>query len=112
DLSAVLPPRPDVVALAESIEGRAQKEGAGARAVELHTAAAMLLERMWRVEGREQDATEALDLYRAASREPAIAGACDAGRRGAKLAGDAARDAATTYAELYRVERRFMSAPA
>jgi N-acetylmuramoyl-L-alanine amidase len=49
----------------------------------------------------------------AAARDPAIDGACDAAARAALLAGDAARDASTTYAELYRADRRFATkAPA
>jgi N-acetylmuramoyl-L-alanine amidase len=104
--SAVLPARPEVIALAQSIEALALKEGAGARAVELHALAAHLQERVWRTEHREQDAKEAVDLYRSAGRDLALPGACDAATRGAKLAGELARDAATTYAELYRVQRR------
>ena len=102
-----LPARPDVVSLAESLESRALKEGAGARAVDFHAAAAALLERVWRIDGREQDAKEALDLYAAASRDPSIAGACEAALRAASFGGDVARDASTTYAELYRAQRRF-----
>jgi N-acetylmuramoyl-L-alanine amidase len=104
--SAVLPARPDVIALAQSIESLALKEGAGARAVELHALAARLHERIWRVEHREQDAKEAVDLYRSAGRDLVLPGACEAASRGAKLAGELAKDAATTYAELYRVQRR------
>jgi N-acetylmuramoyl-L-alanine amidase len=104
-----LPQRADALALAESIEAHAVREGAGARAVELHTVAARLLERVWRVEGRSQDADESLDLYRAAAHDPATAGACEAALSAARLAGDVAHDAATTYAELYRAQRRFAS---
>jgi len=104
--SAVLPARPDVIALAQSIESLALKEGAGARAVQLHALAAHLHEKIWRIEHREQDAKEAVDLYRSAGRDLLLPGACDAASRGAKLAGELARDAATTYAELYRVQRR------
>jgi N-acetylmuramoyl-L-alanine amidase len=103
---AVLPARPEVIATAQSVEALALREGAGARAVELHALAAALHERMWRVEHREQDAKEALDLYRAASKDLAITGACEAAARGAKLAGELAKNAETTYAELYRVQRR------
>lgn len=110
DAGATLPPRAEVLALAQSIEARATKEGTGARAVELHAAAAALYERAWRVDGREQDAKEAIDLYRAAAKDPALTGACDAAVRGARLSGDVARDASTTYAELYRAQRRFTSA--
>jgi N-acetylmuramoyl-L-alanine amidase len=105
-----LPPRPDALALAQSVEAAAAREGAGARAVELHSAAAALLEKVWRIDARPQDAVEAIDLYRAASRTPEVAGACEAGRAAALLAGDVARDASAQYAELYRVGRRFASA--
>ncbi len=108
---APLPLRADALALAESLEGRAAREGAGVRAVELHVAAAGVLARVWRVEGREQDAREALDVYRAAARVPGVAGACEAAIAGARLAGDVAHDASTTYAELYRAQRRFAAAP-
>lgn len=106
DPSAVLPSRPEVVALAQSIEALALKEGAGARAVQLHAQAARLHDRIWRLEQREQDGKEALELYRAAARDLALPGACEAATRAAKLAGEIAKDARTTYAELYRVQRR------
>lgn len=106
DPAAVLPVRPEVIALAQSIETLAVKEGAGARAVELHALAAHLHERMWRTEHRDQDAKEAVDLYRSAARDLVLPGACDAAMRGAKLAGELAKDAHTTYAELYRIQRR------
>jgi N-acetylmuramoyl-L-alanine amidase len=108
---ATLPPRPEVIAIAQSVEAMALREGAGARAVELHALAAALEERMWRVEHREQDAKEAVELYRSASRELTLRGACDAAVRGAKLAGEVAKDAHTTYAELYRVQRRGSAGP-
>jgi N-acetylmuramoyl-L-alanine amidase len=109
---ADLPARAEALSLAQSIEAHAVREGAGVRAVELHAVAAALLERVWRVEGREQDAKEALDLYRSATREPDVVGACEAALSAARLAGDVARDAAATYAELYRAERRFASVQA
>jgi len=108
---APMPLRAEALALAQSIEARAAREGAGARAVELHAAAAGVLERAWRIEGKEQDAREAVELYRAAAREVAVAGACEAALAVARLAGDVARDASTTYAELYRAQRRFAVAP-
>jgi len=110
--TAVLPARPEVIATAQSVEGMALKEGAGARAVELHALAATLHERMWRIEHREQDGKEALDLYRAAGKDLTLRGACEAAARGAKLAGEVARNAETSYAELYRVQRRGTSAGA
>jgi len=106
-----LPARPDVIALAQSIEGLALREGAGARAVALHALAARLHERIWRVEHREQDAREAIDLYRAAGRDTALPGACEAAARGARLGGELAHDAHVTYADLYRVQRRSCGGP-
>jgi N-acetylmuramoyl-L-alanine amidase len=106
DPQTALPSRPDVITTAQGIESLALKEGAGARAVELHALAAALEERIWRVEHREQDAKEAVDIYRAAGKDLALRGACDAAARGALLAGELAKSAETTYAELYRVQRR------
>jgi N-acetylmuramoyl-L-alanine amidase len=106
-----LPARPEALALAESIEARGAREGAGARAVELHALAAALLARVWRVDGRERDATEALELYGAAARDGHVAGACEAAVAAARLQGDVAHDAETTYSALYRAQRRF-SVPA
>jgi N-acetylmuramoyl-L-alanine amidase len=106
DGGSTLGPRSDALALAESVESAAVREGAGARAAELHALAAEVLERVYRIEGREQDAKESVLLYRAASRDLSLAGSCDAAERGAWLAGDLAKDASVTYAELYRVERR------
>jgi hypothetical protein len=80
--AAVLPSRPEVIALAQSVEALALKEGAGARAVELHALAAHLHERIWRTEHREQDAKEAVDIYRSAGRDLALPGACHAAARG------------------------------
>jgi len=67
-----LPPRADALALAQSIEARAVREGGGARATELHALAARIVERVWRVEGREQDAREAIDLFAASARATAL----------------------------------------
>lgn len=103
---STLPPRPEAITVAQSVESLALKEGAGPRAVELHALAATVHERIWRIEHKEQDAKEALELYRAAGKDLTVQGACDAAVRSAKLAGEVARDAQTTYAELYRVKRR------
>ncbi len=104
--ASVLPARPEAIALAQSVEALALKEGSGARAVDLHALAARLHERVWRIEHREQDAKEAVDLYRSAGRDLTLPGACRAAARGAKLVGELAKDPQTTYAELYRIERR------
>ena len=101
-----LPSRPEALVVAQTMEARAVKEGAGALAVDLHVVAAGIFERVWRLEGKEQDAKEAATAYEAASRDLHLPGACAAGLRAARLAGDAAHDAQTTYAELYRLDRR------
>lgn len=102
-----LPARPEVLALAQTLEADALKEGAGARASELHFVAGQLFERQWRTGGVEDDGKEAMRAYDAASKDTSLEGACDAAIAGALLAGDWAHDAETTYAELYRVMRRF-----
>ena len=104
--SSPLPPRPEAIAVAQSVSALALREGRGPRAVELHALAAAVHERIWRIEHREQDAKEAIDLYRSAATSPEVEGACEAGVRGALLAGELAGDAQTTYSELYRLERR------
>jgi N-acetylmuramoyl-L-alanine amidase len=111
DRREALPPRAEAIALAQSIEARAQREGTGPRAARLHVTAARILERLWRVEGREQDATEALDLYRAGALSGDSVDACESALASARLAGDVAHDASVEYAELYRAQRRFASAP-
>src|SRR5262249_21573354 len=69
--AAALPSRPEVLALAQQVAARAAREGAGVRAVELNALAGALLEREWRLEGREQDAKEAVLVLRNAARDPA-----------------------------------------
>jgi N-acetylmuramoyl-L-alanine amidase len=102
-----LPPRTETALLAGRIEAMGRREGAGTRAVQMHTIAGRLVERLWRVEGRYEDASTAIDDYRAASADVRIAGACAAALRGALLAGERDRNASVTYAELYRTEQRF-----
>lgn len=104
--SAPLPSRPEAIAIAQSVEALALREGAGVRATELHAIAAAIHERLWRLERRDQDAKEAIELYRAAGEELSTTQACEAAVRGALLAGEVAKSAETTYAELYRVQRR------
>jgi N-acetylmuramoyl-L-alanine amidase len=75
--------------------------------VTLHAVAGRLVERVWRVEGRDRDAKEALAMYGAGASDPAAPGACEAAVAAARLAGDSAHDASIAYAQLYRVQRRF-----
>jgi N-acetylmuramoyl-L-alanine amidase len=107
---APLPDQQKATAIAESIERRAEREGAGTRAVALYATAGRLRERMWRAWGREEDVKTAIDSYGAAARDVAVAGACDAAVAGARLVGDARHDPEATYAELYGVERRLGAA--
>ncbi len=105
-VDVTLPPRAEVVGLAQAVAAAADREGAGARAAELEVLAARLLERIYRVEGKEQDAKEAIDHLVLASRDRSLPGACDAALRAAFLSGELAHDATATYLELYRADRR------
>src|SRR5207248_1199702 len=96
-----------VLAIAHSVEAAAAREGAGARAVQLHVTAGRLFERLWRLEHTPQDAKEADVAYDTAAHDPKAEGACDASVRRSFLAGDVAGDAETTYKELYRTSKRF-----
>jgi len=104
---AELPARPQLKAISRATEALATREGSGARATALYTAAGRLLERLWRLEGHAEDGREAIDLYDQASRGVHAAGACEAALAGAQLTGDVARDPTAAYAELHRAERRF-----
>jgi N-acetylmuramoyl-L-alanine amidase len=107
DGNVPLPPRSEVVALEEEVTATAVREGAGLRAAQLYGVAARLEERLWRIEGNDGDALQALDLYRQASADAQLPGACELARSSAGLAGDHAHDASVTYVELYRLQRRF-----
>jgi N-acetylmuramoyl-L-alanine amidase len=109
DAEVPLPPRDEVLALEQAVAAAAGQEGAGARASQLYAVAARLAERLWRIEGNDDDANRALELYKNASLDPQLPGACESARAAALLAGERAHDAAITYAELYRVDRRFMA---
>jgi N-acetylmuramoyl-L-alanine amidase len=101
-----LPSRAEALALAEGVEARATKEGAGARAVELHALAGGLFERVFRVYGKAQDAEEAIGAYDAASKDLKSPGACDAAMHGAALAGDSTHDAQVAFVAFYKLSRR------
>jgi N-acetylmuramoyl-L-alanine amidase len=98
-----------MLAVIESIQSRAVREGGGPRSLALYGLAGHVFERLWRLEAHEHDAEEATNLYRIASRDLAAEGACDAALAAARLAGDFARDPAIAYAELYRTDRRLGS---
>jgi N-acetylmuramoyl-L-alanine amidase len=102
-----MPSRTEAVSVARAIEARAVREGAGERAADLYALAAGIAERTWRVAGDGQDGAWALTLLRSASGRAASNAACDSDLRAGRLAGELARDASTTYAELVDVRRRF-----
>lgn len=102
--------RLEVIASARSMAALADREDSGTRAMDLRTLAGRLFERAWRVAADEEDASQALAQYRAASRisdESIAGGACQAALRAARLSGDVAHDASVTYRELYRARRHF-----
>jgi N-acetylmuramoyl-L-alanine amidase len=103
---APLGERPEVLAMAEGVEALAVREGGGARAAALHELAATVLERAFRRFGREQDGKEATLLFQHASTDLRLDGACASAVRAALLSGEVVHDAAVTYTELYRVQRR------
>ncbi|MGD0679879.1 MAG: N-acetylmuramoyl-L-alanine amidase [Polyangiaceae bacterium] len=107
DEGGALGSRPSALAVVDRVVDQALREGAGGRAAQLHSAAARVLERLWRVYGERPDALRAVDEYTAAARQTTIPGACEAALRGALLAGDLAEDASVAYVELDRVGRRF-----
>lgn len=106
-----LPARPEALALARSMEARAIREGAGARAADLYALAGALAERIWRIAGDPQDGSWALGLYRSASRDPRTVGACDAALRAGRLTGELAHDASAAYVDLAEARRRFAGLP-
>ncbi len=107
DASARLPPRAEVVALADQIAILATKEGAIEEQAKLDVLAADLRARLHRIEGTDADAREALELYAAAARVArGTEAGCRADRARALLLGELAHDASTSYRELYLVKRR------
>jgi N-acetylmuramoyl-L-alanine amidase len=103
---AALGDRPEVLSVAEGVEALAVREGAGARAESLHELAGTVLERAFRRFGREQDGKEASLLFQHAGADLSREESCASAVRAALLSGEVARDAAVSYAELYRVQRR------
>ena len=105
-LEASLPPRPEALALGQTLEARALKEPSPQRAAEIHQIAGRLFERTWRRYGVDEDAKEARRAYESAARDSSYVGACDSALASAQLAGDLARDAEVTYVEIYRAMKR------
>jgi N-acetylmuramoyl-L-alanine amidase len=98
---AALPARAEVVALADqwALEATRKPGRAGA---DLYERAARLRQRMWRLERRDADALEAVELFRNAGRESALA--CAAGIERALLEGELRSDPAATYRDVYAAQ--------
>jgi N-acetylmuramoyl-L-alanine amidase len=99
--ASALPSRPEVVALADTIAVSGGRKG-GAEGAALTRRAADLRHRLWRLERREADALEAIELFRSAERV-SWPGACDAALSRALLEGELRADPAETYRAVYRV---------
>jgi N-acetylmuramoyl-L-alanine amidase len=107
DPLVALPPRPEVVALADAVAIASSRAGHNEKGAALASLAAALRTRAYRVYHAEADAREALELHAAAA--SAAAGTnvgCEADRQRALLAGELVADASVTYRELYLASRR------
>ncbi len=103
-----LPPREEVVALSDQVAISASREADAGTQAKLYRIAASLRARLYRLDAREADAREALELYTSASRlDPAPESACATERDRALLVGELARSASASFRELYLVKRRF-----
>lgn len=96
----VLPSRPEAVAHADHLAVQGSKSG-GERGAALTLTAAELRARLWRLEGREADALEAVELYRGVEQSGAPS-ACDARLDRALLEGELRADPAETYRAVYQ----------
>jgi N-acetylmuramoyl-L-alanine amidase len=96
---AVLPTRAEVVAEADglAVEGARRSGSEGAK---LTRRAAELRERIWRLERREGDALEAIELYRAAGRLQADT-SCDSLVRRTLLESELRGDPSAAYRSIY-----------
>lgn len=104
ELELVLPARPEVVARADAlaVDGARQRGSAGASAL---YRAAELRARLWRLEHKEADALEAIELYKAAA-ETDPDSACGAKIASAVLEGELRGDPSATYRAVYLVRAR------
>lgn len=100
--SAVLPSRAEAVAEADALAVAAGK-ASGEGQVELTERAARLRARLWRMEHREADVLEALELYRGLESRSGNT-ACLARLDRALLEGELRATPAETYARVYRVK--------
>jgi N-acetylmuramoyl-L-alanine amidase len=98
-----LPSRVEVVARADELAVQGERTG-GEKGAELTRRAAQLRGRIWRLERRETDAREAVELYRAASRVR-WPGACEASLEALLLEGELLGDPTETYRGVYVLRR-------
>jgi N-acetylmuramoyl-L-alanine amidase len=99
--------RVEAVARADAL-ALAAARGGQREAPRLHRDAAVIRARLWRLEGREADALEAAELYRAAAVD-GWDGACDAAVDLALFEGERRADPTAAYEALYRATRRYRS---
>lgn len=99
DQDRVLPARAEVVAHADAlaVSGARQRGAEGAASL---TLAAQLRARLWRIEHRQTDALEAIELYKAAAESDPDA-ACDARIHSALIEGELRSDPSATYRAVY-----------
>ncbi len=103
-LHGILPPRADAVAEADALAVRASR-ASGDEAMQLTRRAAELRARLWRMEHREPDVLEALELYRGVEGQPGEL-ACLAQIDRAVLEGELRASPAETYARTYKIKSR------
>lgn len=107
DHAATLPPRAEVVALADAVAIASSRAGRTEKGASLARLAADLRTRAFRLDQAEADAREALELYAAsASAAAGTEAGCEADRRRALLSGELTRDASAAYREIYLASRR------
>lgn len=99
DAAGPLPPRTDVVARADALAVAGSRAG-GEKGGRLLLDAAGLRRRLWRLEHKDADALEAIELYRTAE-NASWSGACGAGLERALLEGELRADPTQTYRAIY-----------
>lgn len=103
-----LPPRAEVVALADDIAVAASRDASEDEQARLYRLAADLRARVWRGDRADADAREAMELYASSARSARGKElGCEADRARALLMGEVQHDANLTYRTLYLVKRKY-----
>lgn len=103
-----LPPRAEVVALADDIAVQASRDANEDEQARLYRLAADLRARIWRSDRADADARESMELYASSARAARGKEAgCEADRARALLMGEVQHDANLTYRTLYLVKRKY-----